>query len=296
MATIGLVTVLYNSDEVLPGFFESISRQDFSNYILYLVDNSASEQTDKCITVCSGQFPVTSLKHIKSGGNVGVATGNNIGIKAALQDGCSHVLILNNDIEFEQPFVFSRLLSIAEEKNEALIVPKIFYYDTRKLWMAGGYMDKWRALGVHYGYNKDDGEEYNKPRHITYAPTCFMLVRKEVFDSVGIMDDKYFAYYDDTDFVFRAIKAGFSMYYEPSLNILHKVSSSSGGDSGFYIYYSARNKVYFIRKNFTGFYRYFSLCYFFISRIAFWVKYNKQGKKKLVQGIKDGFRLRVERK
>lgn len=296
MATIGLVTVLYNSDEVLPGFFESISRQDFSNYILYLVDNSASEQTDNCIAACSGQFPVTSLKHIKSGGNVGVATGNNIGIKAALQDGCSHVLILNNDIEFDQPHVFSRLLSIAEEKNEALIVPKIFYYDTRKLWMAGGYMDKWRALGVHFGYNKDDGEEYNKPRHITYAPTCFMLVKKEVFDSVGIMDENYFAYYDDTDFVFRAIKAGFTMWYEPSLEVLHKVSSSSGGDSNFYIYYSARNKIYFIRKNLKGFYRVCSITYMLVSRIAFWLKYNKQGKKKLIQGIKDGFRLRVERK
>lgn len=295
MATIGLVTVLYNSDDVLPGFFESISRQDFSHYILYLVDNSACEQTDNCIAVCATQFAVTSFRHIKSGGNVGVATGNNIGIKAALQDGCSHILILNNDIEFDQPHVFSRLLSIADEKNEPLIVPKIFYYDSRKLWMAGGYMDKWRALGVHNGYNKEDAEKYNHPKHITYAPTCFMLVKKEVFDGVGVMDDKYFAYYDDTDFVFRAIKAGFTMYYEPALSILHKVSSSSGGDSGFYIYYSARNKIYFIRKNLRGFFRYFSLCYMFISRLAFWLKYNKQGKKKLVQGIKDGFNLKVEK-
>ncbi|MBK6935736.1 MAG: glycosyltransferase family 2 protein [Chitinophagaceae bacterium] len=116
MATIGLVTVLYNSDEVLPGFFGSISRQDFNNYILYLIDNSASEQTDKCIVSCAEKFPVTAFRHIKSGGNVGVATGNNIGIKAALQDGCSHVLLLNNDIEFDQPFVISRLLSVAEEK------------------------------------------------------------------------------------------------------------------------------------------------------------------------------------
>ncbi|MBK6935735.1 MAG: glycosyltransferase family 2 protein [Chitinophagaceae bacterium] len=116
-----------------------------------------------------------------------------------------------------------------------------------------------------------------------------------MFDSVGIIDDKYFAYYDDTDFVFRATKAGFTMYYEPSLEVLHKVSSSSVGDSGFYIYYSARNKIYFIRKNLKGLYRFFSISYMFVSRIAFWLKYNKQGKKKLIQGMKDGFRLPVDK-
>ncbi len=99
------------------------------------------------------------------------------------------------------------MLETCEEKNEALVVPKIFYYDTHKLWMAGGHMDNWRALGVHEGYNKEDAPQYNIAKQITYAPTCFMLVKKEVFDKIGIMDDKYFAYYDDTDFVFRAIKA-----------------------------------------------------------------------------------------
>jgi GT2 family glycosyltransferase len=293
MAKIGLVTVLYNSDEVLPGFFKSISSQKYKDYILYLIDNSANEKTDKLIEECLAKYPVSSVKHIKSSGNVGVATGNNTGIKESLNDNCTHVLFLNNDIELEQDFVFNKLLQTCEEKNEALVVPKIFYFDTRKLWMVGGYMDNWRALGVHEGYNKDDAPQYNIAKRITYAPTCFMLVKKEVFDKIGIMDDKYFAYYDDTDFVFRAMKAGFTMYYEPALYVLHKVSSSSGGDSGFYIYYSSRNKIYFIKKNLKGIQRYFSIFYLLISRIAFWLKYDKAGRKKLVQGIKDGFKMKL---
>lgn len=293
MATIGLVTVLFRSDEVLPDFFKSISRQTHKDYILYLVDNSESATTDAIISQCLKEYPVTAYRHIKTGGNIGVAAGNNTGIKLSLADNCSHVLILNNDIEIEQDFMFSKLLSLADA-GESMIVPKIYYYDEKKIWMAGGYMDKWRALGVHYGYNQKDKPKYNIGKHVTYSPTCFMLVKKEVFDATGIMDEKYFAYYDDTDFVLRATKLGYKIWYEPSLELLHKVSSSVGTNSPFYVYYSNRNKIYFIRKNFKGLQRYFALLYTLISRIAFWVGFDKARKQKLVQGLKDGFKMKWE--
>ncbi len=293
MATIGLVTVLFRSDEVLPDFFKSISRQTHKDYILYLVDNSESATTDAIISQCLKEYPVTAYRHIKTGGNIGVAAGNNTGIKLSLADNCSHVLILNNDIEIEQDFMFSKLLSLADA-DESMIVPKIYYYDEKKIWMAGGYMDKWRALGVHYGYNQKDKPKYNIGKHVTYSPTCFMLVKKEVFDATGIMDEKYFAYYDDTDFVLRATKLGYKIWYEPSLELMHKVSSSVGTNSPFYVYYSNRNKIYFIRKNFKGLQRYFALLYTLISRIAFWVGFDKARKQKLVQGLKDGFKMKWE--
>lgn len=293
MATIGLVTVLFRSDEVLPDFFKSISRQTHKDYILYLVDNSESATTDAIISQCLNEYPVTAYRHIKTGGNIGVAAGNNTGIKLSLADNCSHVLILNNDIEIEQDFMFSKLLSLADA-GESMIVPKIYYYDEKKIWMAGGYMDKWRALGVHYGYNQKDKPKYNIAKHVSYSPTCFMLVKKEVFAATGIMDEKYFAYYDDTDFVLRATKLGYKIWYEPSLELLHKVSSSVGTNSPFYVYYSNRNKIYFIRKNFKGLQRYFALLYTLISRIAFWFGFDIARKQKLVQGLKDGFKMKWE--
>lgn len=293
MATIGLVTVLFRSDEVLPDFFKSISRQTHKDYILYLVDNSESATTDAIISQCLKEYPVTAYRHIKTGGNIGVAAGNNTGIKLSIGDNCSHVLILNNDIEIEQDFMFSKLLSLADA-GESMIVPKIYYYDEKKIWMAGGYMDRWRGIGVHYGYNKKDEPKYNIAKHVTYSPTCFMLVKKEVFDATGIMDEKYFAYYDDTDFVLRATKLGYKIWYEPSLELLHKVSSSVGTNSPFYVYYSNRNKIYFIRKNFKGLQRYFALLYTLISRIAFWLAFDKARKQKLVQGLKDGFKMKWE--
>jgi GT2 family glycosyltransferase len=294
MARIGLVTVLYNSDELLEGFFKSIASQSFKDYILYLIDNSVNETTNKLIGKYLLKYPLTTCRHIKNADNIGVAAGNNAGIHLALNESCQYVLLLNNDIETEQDYVFSKLLELAEEKGETMIVPKILYYSNRKLWMAGGYMNKWRALGIHYGMGKKDVPEYNKAKHITYAPTCFMLIQKQVFEKIGYMDEQYFAYYDDTDFVFRATKAGFRLFYEPSLTILHKVSSSVGGNSPFYVYYSNRNKIYFIRKNLKGINRYFSILYTLIIRIFFWLRFDAARRKKLVQGLREGFRLSVQ--
>ena len=295
MGKIGLVTVLFKSDDVLEGFFKSISSQDYKNYWLYLIDNSVTERTNDLIKGFLEKYSVTSCKHIKNSENIGVAAGNNTGIKLSIEEGCSHVLLLNNDIEIPQSFLLSKILSISETKGESIIVPKIFYYPGKKIWMAGGYIDKFRALGVHYGYKKNDLPRYNISKHVTYSPTCFMLIRKEVFEKVGLIDEKYFAYYDDTDFIFRAGKSGYKVYYEPSLYILHKVSAIAGPESPFYVYYSNRNKIYFIKKNFKGFLKYFSLGYTFVSRVVFWMRYDKERKRKLIKGIKDGFKIPIIR-
>jgi len=290
MSKIGLVTVLFKSDDVLPDFFKSIAKQTHRDYILYLVDNSVNLTSDKIIEKCLAENSVTEYRHIKNTDNVGVAEGNNIGIRQALADDCSHIIILNNDIELEQDFVFSNMLALCE-KGGRIIIPKIFYYDTRLIWMAGGTMNKWRALGIHYGDGKADAPEYNVAKYITYAPTCFMMIDSSVFKSIGLMDAKYFAYYDDTDFVFRACKAGYKMYYEPTLTVLHKVSSSTGGDSTFYVYYSNRNKIYFTRKNLEGIVKYFAIVYTLFTRIFYYLRFDTAKRKKLVQGLKDGFKI-----
>ena len=287
---IGLVTVLYNSNIVLEGFIKSISTQDYKNYILYLVDNSYNDNTNKILEQLLNKYKVNAYKHINASSNIGVAAGNNIGIKEALSDLCTDVILLNNDIEFESEDVFSKILLIAKEKKIDIVVPKILYFDDRKVWMAGGYMDNLRALGVHY--TESNTRNINKSQNITYAPTCFMLIKASVFSTIGDMDEKYFAYCDDTDFVFRAIKNKMNLFYESSITILHKVSSSSGGDNSlFYIYYSNRNKLYFIRKNYFGIRKWFAIMYTLTSRVLFYIKFNKEQRIKLIDALKDGFKL-----
>ena len=94
---IGIVTVLYNSAGVLPEFFETLGTQRYTNFILYIVDNkSPDDSLAVARKLCaSARFETVVIENEE---NYGVAKGNNIGIKAALRDGCDRVLLSNNDI------------------------------------------------------------------------------------------------------------------------------------------------------------------------------------------------------
>ena len=93
-------------------------------------------------------------------------------------------------------------------------------------------------------------------------------------------------YYDDTDFVYRANKKGFRIVYYPPSTVDHKVSYSTGGsESLFTIYYNTRNRVYFINKNFTFFYKNISLFYFYITRIIKYFNYSKNKRREMLNAI-----------
>jgi GT2 family glycosyltransferase len=290
MPTLGLITVLYNSDSVLEDFFAGISIQDYTDYKLYLIDNSANEITSSLIDNLLNKYSIADFEYIDSNGNIGVAAGNNIGIQKAMKDECAFLLFLNNDISISQINLLGDMVKACAVHT--IVTPKIFYYDTGLLWMAGGYIDQLKALGVHYGMKQKDTPQFNKAKYVTYAPTCFLMVKAAVVEQIGLMDEKYFAYYDDTDFIYRAVKKGIKVWYEPSLHLSHKVSSSSGGDdSMFYIYYGNRNKLYFIKKHFHGVHKLYLYCYFLCTRFFYYVRFDSNRKKQLIKAIRDGFQM-----
>ena len=241
------------------------------------------------------KYLVTDYTHIKNDKNNGVALGNNQGIKQSLQDGCDYVILLNNDIEFDQTYLFSEMIDLAENKGEDLIVPKIYFYGTNKIWMAGGKILKYKGYTINYGEGEEDGPQYNNDLYCNFAPTCFMLINKKVFADVGLMDEKYFVYFDDTDFLYKAAKKGYRILYHANLKVFHKISSSTGGtgdkESPFSLYYSHRNRLYFIRKNFTGASRLVSLSYTLITRLFKYISYNKENKTIFLKSVKDGFKM-----
>ena len=290
MPTLALITVLYKSDSVLEDFFAGIAMQDYTGYKLYLIDNSANEITTSLIAQLVKKYAIADVEYVDTKGNIGVAAGNNMGIKKAMQDGCTFLLFLNNDIFISQTYLLNEMVKACEVHT--IVTPKIFYYDSGLLWMAGGYIDKLKALGVHYGMKQKDAAQFNQARYVTYAPTCFLMVKTSVVEQIGLMDEKYFAYYDDTDFVYRAVKKGMKIWYQPSLQLMHKVSSSSGGDdSMFYIYYGNRNKLYFIKKHFKGVHKLYLYAYYLLTRFFYYLQFDGSKKKQLLKATTDGFKM-----
>lgn len=251
MAKIGIVTVTYNSGEVLDEFMESILKQNHNDWILYVVDNDSKDNTLKVLA----KYPDGRVVLIENKENYGVAKGNNQGIESALSDDCDYVLLLNNDTVFEENLISILLLDLVNN-NADMVSPKMMYYQPNNvIWCAGGGFKPWQAMkNYHRGENEVDNEQYDKIEKCDYVPTCCVLVKSELFTdtSVGLMDEKYFVYFDDVDWMYRAKKNELKLIYTPNVRLLHKVSSITGGLSDFTMRLFFRNKIYFLRKNFAG--------------------------------------------
>jgi GT2 family glycosyltransferase len=251
-AKIGVVTVTFNSAQVIDGFMRSMLAQDYSNFALYIVDNISKDDTLQCLS----RYSDSRIHVLANPKNLGIAEANNQGTEAALASGCELVLFVNNDTEFE-PDLFRKMIVGRSQHSSDMVTPKILFYDQQdRIWSAGGGFKPWKGyLGFHYGYGEADRGQFDAVRVVEHGPACCLLVRKEVFSKIGLMDTRYFVYHDDTDFCFRAKRAGLKLIYLPSAQLLHKASSLTGGpESEFSVRYQTRNHIYFMLKH-LGFLR-----------------------------------------
>ena len=261
---VGVVTVTYNSAEVIDDFMTSMLAQHEERFHLYLVDNASTDATLEKVA----QYPDSRITVIANPDNRGVAEGDNQGILPSLAAGIEWVLLLNNDTVFG-PDLLGTLIEDAGKLDVSMLVPKMMYFSRPdRIWCAGGQFNRWRAYGsTHYGDGEVDRGQYDTPCEVEFSPACCLLIHQSVFERIGLVDETYFVYSEDNDFCLRAQRAGIRMAYTPRTKLLHKVSSLTGGkQSRFTIYYATRNRVYFVRKNLNPL---LSAYYLFISELYF---------------------------
>ena len=276
MEKIGLVTITYNSADVLKGFLDSTFKQSFQNFIIYIIDNNSQDDTVSIIEKDKDERIVL----IRNSENFGVAKANNQGIKLALKDDCYQVLIVNNDIEFEEQ-LFNKMLNIQKENNCSLVVPKMMYFDNPNyIWYAGSDFIKSKGyLPIHKGIKQKDKGQCDGVFQVEYAPTCCLLVKKQVFEDIGFMDEKYFVYFDDTDFSYRIFQDGrHKLFYFSNTIFYHKVGSLTKSFNhqndrlyrdDFFLKQFTKNHIYFLKKA-GGVYSYlFIIWLFFRNNIRF---------------------------
>lgn len=292
MIKFGLVTVLYNGVDVLDGFFKSLAAQSFLNWHLEVIDNSPGDESINHARELVSRYGFSSVNFVRNPDNYGVAKGNNQGIENCMSLNCDYVILLNNDIEFPENLFWDIALEIDKSDYE-IIVPKVYYYDTGKIWYGGGRINELSATVNHFGDCENDSPRYQTDCFTGYAPTCFMAVKSDVFAKVGMMDERYFVYYDDTDFVLRCLRAGIKLRYLGKLALYHKVSSSTGGGaSKFSIYYYNRNRLFFIKKNSRVILYPIAMFWYFATRFYKYCVYSADNRSVLAKAVADGLAMR----
>ena len=182
---------------------------------------------------------------IDTQGNLGYARGNNIGICDALTRGAEYILLLNDDTVVSPDFL-SILLETAEKSTDIGIVgPAIYYFDDpQEIWFAGARFDPDSCM-IKSHETADSGNEVSSDLiGSDYITGCALLIKKSVIEEIGLLNERFFLYWEDVDWGLRAKKAGLKRLVVPQSRIWHKVSVSTGGmDSPLRAYHKTRSHL-----------------------------------------------------
>ena len=241
--SVAVVMLHWGPEEVTKRCLESLGRIAYPAASVILIDNTGT--LSPLVTGWAHPLP---LDLVRPGGNLGFAEGCTVGMSIALDRGAEYLLLLNNDVVVDPPFL-DRLVAAARACPEAgLFCPQIeFLEDPGRVWFGGGEFSLWRGIPRHALWRKPAARDH-APRASDFATGCAMLIDPAVIRTVGTFDARFFAYAEDLDFSLRARHARFGIMVVPASVIWH-VSVYDEQRAWLRLYYSTRNILEVMRMH-----------------------------------------------
>jgi GT2 family glycosyltransferase len=221
----------------------SVLKQTYKDFEVIIVDNGSTDGSQDYIR---GEFPNVYLISLDQ--NYGFCRGNNIGIKAAKGE---YIVLLNNDTVVEKDWLQKLYECMQSDPEIGFCASKLLSYTERHLLDAAG--DGFSICGA--GYKRaylEEAELYDRDEFVFGACAGAAMYKKEMLDKIGLLDEDFFVAYEDSDLSFRAQLAGYKCKYASQAKVYHKINSTLGKLSDFYVFYGHRNVEYAYYKNMPG--------------------------------------------
>ena len=285
---IAIIIVNWKQYELTINCLLSLQKVEYKNLEVILVDNESNFEK---INKIKSDF--NKVEVIESKENLGFASANNLGIKYAIKNKFEYVMLLNNDTEVNKKFLSPLLNSFQNDNSLGAVQPLIMNYNNRaKIWNAGGYLNNF------FGFPYTNKKLNNKKRQIDWITGCCIVLKTKVIKKAGLIDEDFFAYYEDVDWSLRIKKLGYKLGVVDSSVIFHHGTKSSndsnleGNLSAFVHYLNIRNHIYLVKKhsdkfNFIGVLLYQFLKILFYS-IYFILRLRFSKLKMVYKGFNDG--------
>lgn len=297
---ISVILVNYNGKQYNDTCIASILRSTVREQIqVVVVDNGSTDDSLAALRKKwgdNGQVHLIALEE-----NFGFSKANNVGMRWSMGQGIEYFLLLNNDTEIE-PDTVEKMFS-HHKKTGAIVVPKVYYADRRDVvWCAGGDLTPVISKAVQRGLGQQDRGQFDRSGKCRFANGCALFLSKTIVEHIGFLDERFFLYYEDTEYSMRAAEKGVDIRYCAEAVVYHKVNgSTAGNERPANAYYITRNWLLCNSLHMRGS-RYVNgrfllfLCYFFCNRLAWVLIWFGQGKRKmctaLLEGVLDFYRRR----
>lgn len=290
--SVAVLTVNTNGAAFIAEFGESLAKVTYPNYRLIVVDNAS---TDNSLEILKRSQPEAVV--LQNDANLGFTGACNRGLAYCLDQGFDYVLLLNSDLVMEPDFL-DQLVASADERT--MTAPKTYlYHQPGRLDDSVGEFDWTRGVWKQRILGKPPTPDFDRPRPVDSANLSCLLVPAGLLREVGLLDDNFFIYYDDTDFVRRARIKGYRLWFVPAAVIYHEKGATIGGPAiPFGLYYLTRNRPYLIRKHVRSRPRLAIFwVYFLSSRLLLLIRFLVRGRhdlaKAMLLGLIDYWRGRM---
>lgn len=225
---VAIIVLNYNGSGQLLPCLESLSGLTYPEKEVIVVDNASQDGSWEEAKL---RFPEHVF--IRNGKNLGFAGGMNVGIRATLPRGAEWVWLFNNDATAEQDSLSLLMETAKRFPDTGLLSPLILDPETENIWFARGRVNWWRMRTEHEAVSQPLLKEPFYPSEILTG--CALLIRKEVIGRIGLLDERFFLYYEDADYSLRASKSGFENVVVPGARVFHGEQSRLNPDKVYHL-------------------------------------------------------------
>lgn len=244
---VSIVSVQYGHPEITLEMIKSLKLITYSNIEIIIVDNGSPKGNPDIV---KEKYP--EIIYIKSKENLGFAGGNNLGFQVVKG---KYILMLNNDTEVDPNFLEPLVEKMENNPKIGIVSPKIRFFHSPDTLQYVGYepINPITQRGGSKGFGEKDLGQYEVDAEAAYGHGAAMMIPMSVVKEVGLMADVFFLYYEELDWAHRIRNAGYKVFYVHNSLIYHKESVSTGGRvSALRAYYMTRNRILYLRRNFSG--------------------------------------------
>lgn len=215
---VSIIIVNWNGGDVFDSCLKSLSKLAYPNWELIVVDNASNDGSE--LLPKNYKNPINKYTLIKNNKNLGFAPANNKGYKSAKGD---YILLLNNDTKVTPSFLTKMVKRMQKDMNVGVLQPKIYMMDEpNRLDNAGSFLTRIGFL-EHWGFGEKDSSEFDIETAVFSAKGACMLIKREVIEKVGLFDDAFKSYFEESDFCWRVWLGGWKVLFFPKAHIYHKV-------------------------------------------------------------------------
>ncbi|MHB8481890.1 MAG: glycosyltransferase family 2 protein [Nitrospiria bacterium] len=240
---VSIIVVNWNGLNTVEKCVESLLAQSYPNCEMIVVDNHSEDGSREKIETLYGKETTLILNER----NEGFGGGNNKGIEASKG---TYICLMNNDAWADQDWVASLVDTAMKDPKIGMCASKIYLARENNLIDNTGHLMYPDGLSWGRGRLEKDEGQYDVEEEVIFPSGCAALYKKEMLDDIGLFDQRFFAYCEDTDLGFRGRLFGWRAVYSPRAVVYHYFSASTSRASTFKAFLVERNRGWVALKNF----------------------------------------------